>query len=142
MGDYDYGNSDSDGGGSIIGAIISILILAAIWPYLLAILGLYLAYMAAMAVLNWITQNPLIVICILVGLTFFYGVFHYRLIPKFGRWMIAKLRLKEAKVNLYQYRLSKRKFMPSTDLYCYWCTKKLGNKAQEKNGKFYCDECR
>ena len=142
MGDYDYENSDSGGGGSIIGAIISILILAAIWPYLLAILGLFLAYMVAMAVLDWMTENPLIVVCILMGFTSLYGVFHYRLIPKVGRWMIAKLGFKEAKVNLYQYRLSKRKFIPSTDLYCYWCTKKLGIKAWEKNGKFYCDECK
>ena len=34
------------------------------------------------------------------------------------------------------------KFIPSTNLYCYWCTRKLGLKAWEKQGHYYCEECR
>ncbi|MEA9599656.1 hypothetical protein VC178_07115 [Polynucleobacter sp. AP-Sanab-80-C2] len=70
MSDYDDGNNDSGGsGGSIIGTIISILILAAIWPYLMAILGLYIAYLAVIAILEWMAQNPLTVVL------FYWGYF-------------------------------------------------------------------
>ena len=36
---------------------------------------------------------------------------------------------------------SEDKFVPSSNLYCYWCSRKLGIKSWEKNGKFYCDNC-
>ena len=150
MSDYDDGNNDSGGsGGSIIGTIISILILAAIWPYLMAILGLYIAYLAVIAILEWMAQNPLTVVFILLGIFCIYAIFHYRLIPKTWRWMIALLKPKAVEVHLSQYAvnselpdLASRKFIPSTNLYCYWCTKKLGIQAWEKNGKYYCDECK
>jgi hypothetical protein len=63
--------------------------------------------------------------------------------------MIALLKPKAVEVHLSQYAvnselpdLASRKFIPSTNLYCYWCTKKLGIQAWEKNGKYYCDECK
>ncbi|ANI99296.1 hypothetical protein A8O14_03805 [Polynucleobacter wuianus] len=137
MGDYDDGNNS----GGIIGTIISILILAAIWPYLLTIIGLCIAYMAAMAVLEWMAQNPFTVVLIVLGIAFFYAIFHYRLIPKAWRWMIEQLKPQAVELNLRQHDLADRKFIPSTNLYCYWCTKKLGIKAWEKSGKYYCDDC-
>ena len=147
MGDYDDGNQS--GGGSIIGTIVSILILAAIWPYLLAILGLYIAYVAAVAVLEWMAQNPWTVVLILLTVLSICAIFHYRLIPKAWRWLVNQLKPKAALVNLDQEQahpeipdLAKRKFIPSTNLYCYWCTKKLGRNAWEKGGRYYCDECK
>ena len=145
MGDYDDGNQSS----GIIGTIISILILAAIWPYLLAILGLYIAYVAAVAVLEWMSQNLWTVAFILLTALSIYVVIHYRLIPKAWKWLIMQLMPKASMVNLDQAQvnqelpdLTQRKFIPSTDLYCYWCTKKLGRNAWEKGGKYYCDECK
>jgi hypothetical protein len=145
MSDFD----DRNNSGGIIGTIISITILAFIWPYLLAMLGLYIAYMAALAVLEWIAQNPLIVVSFLLGVCSVFAVFHYRLIPKTWRWMILQLQSRAVEVNLGQSELNEampdlaeRKFIPSTNLYCYWCTKKLGIKAWEKNDKYYCEECR
>jgi hypothetical protein len=32
-------------------------------------------------------------------------------------------------------------FVPSSNLYCYWCTKKLGLKSWELDGRYYCDSC-
>ena len=58
MGDYDYNYDNSNSSGGIIGTIISILILAAIWPYLLAVIGIFVAYLAVLAILEWIGQNP------------------------------------------------------------------------------------
>ena len=149
MSEYDDGNNGSGGsGGSIISTIISILILAAIWPYLMAIVGLYIAYLAAIAILEWIAQNPLTVVFILLGIFCIYTIFHYRLIPKAWRWMIAPLKPKAVEVHISQYvvnselpDLASRKFIPSTNLYCYWCTKKLGIQAFELEGKYYCDTC-
>jgi len=145
MSEYDDGNN---GSGGIISTIISILILAAIWPYLMAIVGLYIAYLVAIAILEWIAQNPLTVVLILLGIFCIYAIFHYRLIPKAWRWMIAPLKPKAVEVHISQYvvnselpDLASRKFIPSTNLYCYWCTKKLGIQAFELEGKYYCDTC-
>jgi hypothetical protein len=141
-------DDDSNNSGGIIGTIVSIMILAAIWPYLVALLGIYIAYMALLAVLEWIAQNPWIVISFLLGLCLLYAVFRYRLIPRAWRSMMIKLQPRAVEVNLTQNEwaknipdLANRKFIPSTNLYCYWCTKKLGMKAWEKNGKYYCDAC-
>ena len=144
MGDYDDQNSS----GGIIGTIISILILAAVWPYLLALLGLYIAYIAAVAVLEWMAQNPLTVVLMLLGITLVYGVFHYRPLSKLWSWMNGQLRHKSIEVHLAHNQtilgapdFAQRKFVPSTNMYCYWCTSKLGVKAFELNGKYYCYEC-
>ena len=147
MSDYDdYGSNNS---GGIVGTLISLLILAVIWPYLLALLGLYIAYMAALAALEWMTQNPLIVVLLLLGVASIYAIFHYRLIPKAWRWLIAQLKPKAIETVLISNEvteplpdLAQRKFIPSSNLYCYWCTRKLGIKAWERNGKYSCDECR
>jgi hypothetical protein len=145
--------SDDSESGGIIGTIISLLILAVIWPYLLAILGLYIVYMAVIALLDWMAQNPFTIVLIILGMLSIYAVIHYRLIPKAWRWMVneikRELRPKAIQVDLEGESsaidmpdLSKRRFIPSTNLYCYWCTKKLGRNAWEKGGKYYCDECK
>jgi hypothetical protein len=144
--------SDDNESGGIIGTIISLLILAVIWPYLLAILGLYIAYMAVIALLDWIAQNLFTVVLIIIGMLSFYAVIHYRLIPKAWRWMVNEikheLRPKATQVDLEEESsamdmpdLSQRKFIPSTNLYCYWCTKKLGVQAFEFKGNYYCGDC-
>ena len=145
MSDRDDCNGNS---GGIIGAIISIFILAAIWPYLLAILGIYIAYLVVLAILEWIAHNPLLVVLILLGVFSIYAIFRYRLISKAWKWMVAQLKPRAVEVDLYQNEMAsealdlvRRKFAPSTNLYCYWCTKKLGIKAFELNGKYYCQSC-
>ena len=135
MGDYDNDNQS----GGIIGTIISILILAAIWPYLLALLGLWVAYMAVLAILEWISQNPWLTTAIVLGLVAIWAIFYFGFIPKAWRWMMLQARPKPVEVNLAQNL--NRKFIPSTNLYCYWCTKKLGLDAWEKGGKYYCEQC-
>ena len=140
--------SDDNESGGIIGTIISIFILAAIWPYLLALLGLYIAYIAALTILEWIAQNPLLVVLFLFGLFSIYATFHHKLIPKVWKWVVKQRQPNAAEVDLCLGEidskvqdLAQRKFIPSTNLYCYWCTKKLGIKAFELNGKYYCQSC-
>ena len=140
--------SDDNDSGGIIGAIISIFILAAIWPYLLALIGLYIAYIAVLATLEWIAQNLLLVVLLLLVSFSIYTIFHYRIVPKAWKWIVKQLQPNAVEVSLPSSEivpevqdLAQRKFIPSSNLYCYWCTKKLGIKAWERNGKYYCDDC-
>ena len=134
----DYDNNS----GGIIGSIIGIFILIAIWPYLLALLGIYIAYMVALAILAWIAENWVLTTGFVAGVLSIYCVFRYKLIGKFWSHICATVQPKPAKVMLGDLSdLSERKFIPSTNLYCYWCTKKLGIQAWEKDGKYYCRSC-
>ena len=149
MSDYDDYNSNNSGG--IIGSIISALILIALWPYILALLGIYIAYLVAVAVLGWIAEHWVLTGLYVASALGVYAIFHYRLIPKAWKRALIYFRPKPISVVLSgasveeniaePQNLAERKFIPSTNLYCYWCTKKLGIKAWEKNGKYYCDEC-
>ena len=149
MPDYDdYGNNNS---GGIIGSIISVLILIALWPYILALLGIYIAYIVAVAVLEWMSEHWVLTGLYIAGAMTVYAIFRYRLIPKAWKRALIYFRPKPISVVLSAVNveeniaeppnLVERKFIPSTNLYCYWCTKKLGIKAWEKNGKYYCDGC-
>ena len=131
--------SDNNDSGGIIGTIISIVILVAIWPYLLALLGIYLAYLAVLAILAWIAENWLITAAFAMGVLSIYSIFRYQLIGKAWIYLFAKTQEKPTEVLLENF--SERKFIPSTNLYCYWCTKKLGIQAWEKDGKYYCRSC-
>ena len=134
--------SDNNDSGGIIGAIISVLILAAIWPYLLALLGIYIAYMVVLAILAWIAENWILTTGFIAGILAFYFIFKYKLIGKAWKYAFAKAQQKPIEVALDDLPdLSERAFIPSTNLYCYWCTKKLGIKAWEKDSKYYCQSC-
>ena len=142
----DYDNDNNSGG--IIGTIISLLILAAIWPYLLGLILLYVAYLMVLAIFEWIGQNPGTTVLILLGVLAISAIYHYRLIPKAWNYAIKKLKralfpreLEEHQVDDVIPELAHRAFVPSTNLYCYWCTKKLGINPIEKGGKYYCDAC-
>ena len=140
MSDYDYHSNNDSSSSGIIGTIISILILAAIWPYLLAVIGLFVAYLAVMVILEWIGQNPWLSAAIALGFLSVWAIFYFGLIPKAWRWLMMQVRPRPVGVSLAQNL--NRKFIPSSNLYCYWCTKKLGLNAFEKDGKYYCDECK
>lgn len=138
--------SDDNDSGGIIGTIISIFILAAIWPYLLALLGIYIAYILAVAILEWIAQNWLIVGMIIGGVLALYCIIRFRVAQGVWRRITLSLRQKPLGVILdgeFQASVTStaREFEPSTNLYCYWCTKKLGINAFELRGKYYCRNC-
>jgi len=134
--------SDDNDSSGIIGTIISVLILAAIWPYLLALLGIYIAYMVVLAILAWIAENWILTMGIVAGILAIYCIFKYKLIGKAWRYVLTKAQPKPIEVTLGDLPdLAERRFIPSTNLYCYWCTKKLGIKAWESDGKYYCQDC-
>ena len=131
----DYDNNS----GGIIGSIIGIFILIAIWPYLLALLGIYIAYMVALAILAWIAENWILTTGFVAGVLSIYCVFRYQLIGKAWRYVLSMAQEKPTEVLLEN--LPERKFIPSTNLYCYWCTKKLGIQAFRVSDKYSCKEC-
>jgi len=134
--------SDDNDSGGIIGTIISLLILAAIWPYLLALLGIYIAYMVVLAILAWIAENWILTASFIAGILAIYLIFKYKLIGKAWKYAFAKAQQKPIEVALGDLPdLSERAFIPSTNLYCYWCNQKLGVKSFELKGRYYCQSC-
>jgi hypothetical protein len=149
MSDYDDYSGNNSGG--LIGSIISALILIALWPYILALLGIYIAYIVAVAVLEWMAEHWVLTGLYVGGALGVYAIFYYRLIPKAWKRGLMYFQPGPVYISLSSAsveesvaeppNLAARKFIPSTNLYCYWCTKKLGIKAWEKNSNYYCDEC-
>ncbi|MEA9599872.1 hypothetical protein VC178_08225 [Polynucleobacter sp. AP-Sanab-80-C2] len=45
------------------------------------------------------------------------------------------------RVKALNWKKVDAEFVPSSNLYCYWCTKKLGLKSWEFEGHYYCDSC-
>jgi hypothetical protein len=131
--------SDDNDSGGIFGAIISAFILVAIWPYLLALLGIYIAYMVVLAILAWIAENWILIVGWSGGALGIYCLFRYKLINKAWRYLFPKIESALNQVDLAN--IPTGKWTPSTNLYCYWCTKKLGIRAWERNGKYFCRNC-
>ncbi|MCE7506855.1 hypothetical protein LZG75_11475 [Polynucleobacter sp. IMCC30063] len=92
--------SDDNDSGGIIGTIISVLILAAIWPYLLALLGIYIAYMVVLAILAWIAENWILTTSFISGILAFYFIFKYKLISKAWKYAFAEAQQKPIEVAL------------------------------------------
>jgi len=131
--------SDNNDSGGIFGAIISVFILIAIWPYLFALLGIYIAYMVVLAILAWIAENWVLVASWVCGAIGVYCLFRYKLISKAYRYLFSKRELAVKQVDFANIPVGE--WTPSTNLYCYWCTKKLGIKAWKKNEKYFCRNC-
>lgn len=134
--------SDEQGSSGIIGTIISALILVAIWPYLMALFGIYIAYIIAIAILEWLATHWIFSLACTASLLMIYSALHFRLLQR-GIQRFKKSRnavgANELSVNPDLRPVSG--FIPSSNLYCYWCTKKLGLQAHEYQGKYYCDAC-
>ena len=140
--------SDDNDSGGIIGTIFGLILLAVLWPYLLALLGIWIAYMALVTIFNWIAQNLAVSLLILLGCLAVVCAIRYRWIPRAYRYLVNYFAPKPTAVSLSDDgsmegmpNLDSRQFIPSTNLYCYWCTKKLGIQAFELGGKYYCAAC-
>lgn len=47
----------------------------------------------------------------------------------------------ESRASTLNWKKIDTPFVPSSNLYCYWCTKKLGLKSWELEGHYYCNSC-
>ena len=127
---------------SLLGAIIKALILVAIWPYLLVLLGIFIAYLLGLVALAWIEKNWLFTLEFSVGVVVIYGLYRCHLIVKVWEFVFGKVQVTPTDNKVENIsNLSERKFIPSTNLYCYSCIKKLGIQSFEINHHFYCKDC-
>ena len=142
--------SDDDNSSGIIGGLISLILLVVLWPYILAAIGLYFAYLLILGILNWIAVNKLLTISIIAGVIFIYIVIRQHLLGRSFKWAVDRARANRVKASFTQVGLSPPQppakfeeigFIPSSNLYCYWCTKKLGIQSWERSGRFYCHDC-
>jgi len=142
--------SDDDSSSGIIGSLISLVLLIVLWPYILAAIGIFIAYLLLVEMLSWVGAHLLLTISVM-GLTLaIYLVFKCNLIGRVVSYLSREIRLhKERKgwtpvqelILQADPEILDRPFVPSTNLYCYWCTKKLGAQSWEKGGKYYCHHC-
>ncbi len=133
---------DENSPDSLLGAIIKALILVAIWPYLLVLLGIFIAYLLGLAALAWIEKNWLFTLEFSVGVAVIYGLYRCHLIVKVWEFVFGKVQVTPTG-NIVE-KISdfpQRKFIPSSNLYCFLCIKKLGIQSFEINHQFYCKDC-
>jgi len=141
--------SDRDGYGCL-GSIISLLLLAILWPYIIAAIGIYIAFLVLVEILAWIASNWIVLSAWLMFFLGLYLVAKYKL-PSRAFARIAFKREK-ASFNTINWPAAPQSapedltrapsiFTPTTNLYCYWCTKKLGLQSWERSGKHYCQSC-
>jgi len=139
MGDYD----NSSG---CFGSIVSLLLLAFLWPYIIAVLTIYLAYLLFLEVIAWLALHWVLVSICLAAVLALYLAIRFKLVSHLSSWILTrKVRASfepaqlpaSSRVLLGDERI----FTPSSDLYCYWCTKKLGLQSWERAGKYYCQDC-
>ena len=142
--------SDDDRSSGIIGSLISLVLLVVLWPYILAAFGLVIVYLLLVALLDWVNTHFLVTLLWVGGVLGIYLIFKLHLIGRSIRWASNRFHRSQAKKEWTAIDElieeegpceSPRKFIPSTNLYCYWCTKKLGAKSWEKDGKYYCQHC-
>ena len=142
--------SDDDGASGIIGGLLSLVLLVVLWPYLLAALGLFIAYLLLAELFAWVSSHYTITALWVGGVIGIYLIFRWHLIGRSiskisgwvrrsqaeKQWTAVDVLIKQPEPDLVI-----RQFIPSTNLYCYWCTKKLGKQSWEKEGKYYCQHC-
>ncbi len=117
---------DENGPDSLVGTIIKALILVAIWPSLLVLLGIFMAYLLGLVALSWIGEHWLFILEVLVGIVVIYGVYRRSLIPKAWKLVLGKVHVIPADNKVASILdFPERKFIPSMNLYCYQCIKKL-----------------
>ena len=135
--------------GSNSGGCLSSLITLFLLPYIIIFYGYALLALMALMILEWIKENILLillysapVVALIVIIKFGIPQAVYRSI----RGWITKLP-KEFEPEIQNNAAftpsidTLRSFSPSTNLYCYWCTRKLGLQSFQFKGRYYCQSC-
>lgn len=136
---------DGSNSGGCISGLLTILLL----PYIIVFYGYALLAIIVLIVLEWIKENLFTILVYSIPLLLLVAILKFRLIGNLYKWIKQKrLRASYLLREFQEPHLSQldesgnpRTFMPSTNLYCYWCTRKLGLQSWEKNGKYFCQNC-
>jgi len=129
-------------GGGCLSAMLTLILL----PYILVIYGYVLLAFLAIWIFEWIQANIFTILLYIAPISLLYFALRKGLVTK----VIASIKDKKVK-SQYQpcefkdedlpHDVAPKSFIPSTNLYCYWCTRKLGLQSWERGGKYYCQEC-
>ena len=142
MSDDDDNDDLGSCNGGIIGAILSVLLLLTIWPFLLALLGILIAYLFALAMLAWITDHWILALEFLAIVLAIYYIYRSRLIANAWDYVFGPVQaITNEKSSEHKSSILAREFIPSSNLYCFLCKKKLGILSFEINHHFYCKDC-
>jgi hypothetical protein len=138
MSDDDDNDDLGSCNGGIIGAILSVLLLLTIWPLLLALLGI----LFALVMLAWITEHWILALEFLAIVLAIYYIYRSRVIGNAWDYVFGPVQtITNEKSSEHKSSILAREFIPSTNLYCYSCIKKLGIQSFEINHQFYCKDC-
>ena len=136
---------DGSNSGGCLSGLITLLLL----PYIIIFYGYALLALIALMILEWIKENiltilaytaPVITLYIVIKLGIPQGIYR-----AFRAWMRKQPReaipdvLNETTFTPSMDTL--RSFTPSSNLYCYWCTRKLGLQSYQFKGHYYCQSC-
>lgn len=138
-------SNDESNSGGCLSSLIALLLL----PYIIIFYGYALLLLVALMILEWIKENiftilaymaPVIAIFIVIKLGIPQGIYR-----AFRAWMRKhpKGAISDApnETSFTPSIDTLRSFSPSTNLYCYWCTRKLGLHSFKSNGRYYCQFC-
>lgn len=135
-------NSNS---GGCLSSLFALLLL----PYIIIFYGYALLLLVALMILEWIKENiltilayaaPVIALFIVIKLGIPQGIYR----------VIKDSILKQPKEDVLDVQNETtfspsvdtlRSFSPSSNLYCYWCTRKLGLQSYKFKGRYYCQSC-
>lgn len=135
--------------GSNSGGCLSSLITLFLLPYIIIFYGYALLALMALMILEWIKENilsillysaPFIALIVVMRLGIPQAI--YRSIKG---WITKPPKEVEPEIqNEAAFTPSidtLRPFSPSSNLYCYWCTRKLGLQGYQFKGHYYCQSC-
>ena len=135
--------------GSNSGGCLSSLITLLLLPYIIIFYGYALLALMALMILEWIKENilsilvyaaPVVALIVIIKLGIPQAIYRSirGWITKPSKEVVADV---QNEVVFTPSIDTLRSFSPSINLYCYWCTRKLGIQAWEKSGKYVCQEC-
>ena len=140
---------DGSSGGGCLSALLTLLLL----PYILVIYGYALLVIMVILIIEWLQENIQTIMLYGIPVLMMMVLIKTGLISELYQWIRAyRLNTERSdtkgsrdlpRTGLFNANTTgrPRAFAPSTNLYCYWCTRKLGLQSWERQGKYYCKDC-
>lgn len=135
--------------GSNSGGCLSAVVMFFFLPYIIAFYGYMILALMVVWIIEWVGNNIFTIMLYGIPLVALIVVVKLGLISDLYQWIKVKqsrssyqLRdLQESNYSIDSPSEHPRVFTPSSNLYCYWCTRKLGFQSWERDGKYYCQDC-
>ena len=135
---------DSNSGGCLSGLITLLLL-----PYIIIFYGYALLALVAFMILEWIKENIATILLYTLPVIALFVIIKLGIPGTVYRFLKSSISKPPQEVepviqNVAAFTPSSdtlRSFTPSSNLYCYWCTRKLGLQSYQFKGHYYCQSC-